>query len=159
MQIERIEARFSRWDDLLELILSAFAYMNGRIDPPSSALALTAGSLRQKAEQEIAFIVRDGTALLGCVFCRPEPPDALYIGKFAVHPDVQGKGIGGLLLKAATRTARTLDLPRLRLETRIELTENHATFQRWGFTRTGEKAHPGFTRVTSIEMQKQLPAE
>lgn len=76
-----------------------------------------------------------------------------------MHPDAQGKGIGGLLLKAATQTAQTLELPRLRLETRIEITENHATFQRWGFTRTSEKAHPGFTRVTSIEMQKQLPAE
>ena len=41
------------------LILHSFAYMDDRIDPPSSALALTAASLAAKAEAEIAY-ARDG---------------------------------------------------------------------------------------------------
>ena len=33
---------------------------------------------------------------------------------------------------------------------------SHATFAAWGFERTAEKSHPGFTRVTFIEMRKAL---
>ena len=61
-----------------------------------------------------------------------------------------------IALAAAEELARGLRLPALRLETRIELTGNHATFARWGFVRTAENAHPGFTRITSIEMRKAL---
>ena len=32
---------FARWDELLALILRAFAYMDGVIDPPSSAHLLS----------------------------------------------------------------------------------------------------------------------
>jgi phosphinothricin acetyltransferase len=41
----------------------------------------------------------------------------------------------------------------LELETRIELTENHATFARMGFIKTAETAHPGYERPTSIKMR------
>jgi GNAT superfamily N-acetyltransferase len=153
--ILRLDPGFSRWDDLLTLILSSFAYMNDRIDPPSSALALTAASLAAKAEAEIAYAAMVGNMLLGCIFLRPER-ECLYVGKLAIAPEAQGCGIGRQLLTLAEDTARRLELPALRLETRIELTENHAVFARWGFEKTAENAHPGFTRTTSIEMRKQL---
>ncbi|WP_064693328.1 GNAT family N-acetyltransferase [Rhizobium aegyptiacum] len=155
MKIIRLDQTFTRWDELLALILAAFASMNGRIDPPSSALSLTTQSLAEKAEAEIAHVAIDGEKLAGCVFLRPEP-DCLYIGKLAVLPHVQGKGLGKRLLAIAEETAAGLGLPALRLETRIELTDNHAVFAAWGFFRTAEKAHPGFVRTTFIEMQKVL---
>jgi GNAT superfamily N-acetyltransferase len=155
MEAIRIDGSFDRYEELMSLILSAFAYMDGRIDPPSSAHALTVESLRQKAQDEVAFAVVAGRELLGCVFCKPEP-DCLYIGKLAVTPSFQGKGVGRMLLAAAEDTARRLKLPTLRLQTRIELVENHTTFAAWGFTETGRSAHPGFTRPTSIEMRKRL---
>lgn len=153
--ILRIDAGFQRWDDLLALILEAFASMDGVIDPPSSAHLLTPASLAARARAEIAYVAVDGQRLLGCIFCRPEP-EALYIGKLAVAPPLQGRGVGRLLLAAAEELARGLRLPALRLETRIELTGNHVTFAHWGFVRTAENAHPGFTRITSIEMRKRL---
>lgn len=155
MAITRIDADFYRWDDLLALILKAFASMDGVIDPPSSAHLLTSASLAARAQAEIAYVAVEGPTLLGCIFCRPEPK-SLYIGKLAVAPSLQGRGVGRLLLAAAEDLARDLRLPVLRLETRIELTGNHATFARWGFVRTAENAHPGFTRTTSIEMRKAL---
>ncbi|MCA1370561.1 GNAT family N-acetyltransferase [Bradyrhizobium sp. BRP14] len=155
METIRLDGSFDRYEDLLSLILSSFAYMDGRIDPPSSAHALTVASLRQKAVDEIAFAVTAGRELLGCVFCKPEP-DCLYIGKLAVAPKAQGRGVGRMLLAVAEETARTLALPALRLQTRIELTENHATFAAWGFVETSRSAHPGFTRPTSLEMRKRL---
>lgn len=155
IEIARIGPDFATWENLLSLILSSFGYMNGVIDPPSSALGLTTESLRSKAETEIAFVARAEGALAGCVFLRTEP-DCLYIGKLAVDPGRQGKGIGRCLLATAEDTARTLHLPQLRLETRIELVGNHSRFAAWGFRRTAEKSHAGYDRVTFVEMRKVL---
>jgi predicted N-acetyltransferase YhbS len=155
MTIVRIGQDFSRWDELLALILSSFRYMTGKIDPPSSALQLTPESLAEKARTEIAFVAVDGEDLVGCIFLKPEP-DCLYIGKLAVSPDAQGKGIGKRLLVIGEDVAKTLELPSLRLETRVELTANHVVFSHWGFVKTAENAHPGFDRTTSIEMRKVL---
>jgi ribosomal protein S18 acetylase RimI-like enzyme len=155
IEIIRIGEDFRRWDELLALILSSFAYMDGIIDPPSSVHRLTLASLAQKARDEIAFAAIENGRITGCVFCKPEP-GFLYIGKLAVAPVSQGKGIGRRLLSVAEAIARERGLPALRLETRIELTGNHAAFARWGFARTAENSHPGFARTTSIEMQKRL---
>lgn len=155
LQIFRIDATFERHEELLALILYAFSYMDGLIDPPSSAHALNLESLRQKIDDEIAFGVSDGERLVGCIFCKPEA-DCLYIGKLAVSPQTQGKGVGRLLLAEAEATARVLSLPALRLLTRIELTGNHRAFAAWGFIQSGTMCHPGFTRPTAIEMRKTL---
>ncbi|MBX4889424.1 GNAT family N-acetyltransferase [Rhizobium bangladeshense] len=155
MTITGLDRSFTRWDELLALILTAFAPMNGRIDPPSSALSLTAEALAAKAEAEIGHVAIDNGKLTGCLFLRPEA-DCLYVGKLAVLPQAQGKGLGRRLLEIAEETAAELGLAALRLETRIELVDNHAVFAAWGFSRTAEKAHPGFTRTTFIEMRKSL---
>ena len=156
IDIRRLDATFDRWDDLLALILESFDSMNGRIDPPSSALALTAESLLAKADAEIAFLAMDGNDMLACMFLRPEPPHTLYIGKLAVRPSAQRRGLGWALLGVAENEAQARNLSQLRLETRIELVENHATFGAWGFLKTAENSHPGFARKTFIEMRKQL---
>lgn len=155
IEILRIGSSFDRYEELHDLILDAFAFMDGRIDPPSSAHRLTPASLRQKAAQEIAFAAVDNGRLLGCVFLKPEEA-ALYIGKLAVHPSAQDKGIGRLLLARAEDTARELGLSSLRLETRVELAENHRLFAAWGFRKTAENRHAGYDRTTSIEMRKPL---
>lgn len=156
IEIVGIGEDFDRWQDLLALIMASFAYMDGVIDPPSSAHRLTPENLAEKARAEVAFMVRHGDELLGCLFCRPEPPASLYVGKLCVSPKAQGKGIGKLLLQQAEALARELVLPALRLETRIELLSNHAKFAAWGFVKTAENAHAGYDRTTSIEMTKLL---
>ncbi len=153
----RIDERFTHWSELLQLIRASFAYMDGSIDPPSSVIRLTEGSLAEKADVEMAYAVEHEGKLTGCIFLRPEA-DCLYIGKLAVLPSAQGQGIGRRLLDIAEEKARELRLAALRLETRIELVGNHATFAAWGFEKTAEKSHPGFTRVTFIEMRKTVAA-
>lgn len=155
IEIIRIGEDFDRFGELLALILSSFAYMDGVIDPPSSAHRLTLASLAEKAKDEIAFAAVEAGKLAGCVFLKPEP-GFLYLGKLAIAPECQGKGLGRRLLAIAEDVARKAGLPALRLETRIELTGNHATFAKWGFLKTAENSHPGFDRATSIEMQKRL---
>jgi ribosomal protein S18 acetylase RimI-like enzyme len=155
VSIRRLDGNFSGWDELLKLVQESFAFMEDRIDPPSSAVDLTTEVLRQKAGAETVFAAFAAETLAGCIFCRAET-DGLYIGKLAVSPRYQGKGIGRQLLGATEELARQQGLSTLRLETRIELVENHAIFAAWGFGKTAEKAHPGFSRTTSIEMRKHL---
>lgn len=154
--VSRIDpAHFSNWQGLLDIIMGAFSYMDGRIDPPSSAHRLSLDSLREKALAEIAYIAMENDTLLGCIFCKPEP-ETLYIGKLAIAPQAQGKGVGRMLLAAATVLARDLQKPVIRLETRIELVENQAIFARWGFVKTAETAHAGYDHATSVEMRKSV---
>jgi GNAT superfamily N-acetyltransferase len=153
--IERLPDDFDRWDDLLGLILSSFAFMDGVIDPPSSAHRLTPASLAGKAAKEFCFIAKSGGQLIGCVFAA-ERPDALYVGKLAVDPAEQGGGIGRRLMDATEELARRLKKSALELETRIELTGNHAAFRRLGFVEVGRIAHAGYDRPTSIRFQKRL---
>jgi GNAT superfamily N-acetyltransferase len=155
-EIIEIGEDFDRWQELLAIIMSSFAYMDGVIDPPSSAHRLTLDNLSEKARAEIAFVAVDEGELLGCLFCRPEPPACLYVGKLCVSPQAQGKGIGKMLLQRSEALARELALPALRLETRIELITNHARFAAWGFVKTAENAHAGYDRTTSIEVTKVL---
>lgn len=155
IEIVRLHPDCEDTEALHRLILDAFAFMDGVIDPPSSAHRLTPVTLRQKIADEIAFAAMENGQLLGCIFCRPEP-GCLYVGKLAVSPLAQGRGIGARLLATAEDTARALNLPALRLETRIELVANHARFGAWGFVKTAETSHPGFSRVTAIEMTKHL---
>lgn len=155
IEIRHIDASFNRFEELLALILFSFAYMDGVIDPPSSAHRLTPQNLAEKAKQEIGYIALEDDVLVGCVFCKPET-DTLYIGKLAVSPTAQGKGLGLSLLRKAEETAHSLGLSAIRLETRIELVHNHERFSSWGFVKTADKAHVGYDRTTQIEMMKRL---
>ncbi len=100
--IVQIDETFDRVEELLALIMSSFAYMDGVIDPPSSAHRLTPDNLRQKIRDEIAFVAFDDGDMLGCIFCKPEAA-SLYVGKLAVSPAAQGRGIGKALLRTAKR--------------------------------------------------------
>ena len=150
-----LEPGFDRWDDLLGLVRRSFAYMDGLIDPPSSVHRLTPATLADKAGQETALVARDGAALLGCVFLA-DRGDHLYVGKLAVEPGLQGKGVGRRLMAAAEDHARGLGRTALELQTRVELTGNQAAFARLGFRETARTAHKGFNRPTSVTMRKEL---
>lgn len=148
-------SRHTDWDGVLALLQRAFASMQGRIDPPSSLSSMDRDALAQKAERETCFIAHDGRAILGCVFCSRQE-DELYVGKLAVEPSRHRSGIGRALMDAAEAEARTLGAHALALQSRIELTENHATFARMGFQASGTTMHPGFERPTSLSMRKEL---
>ncbi|WP_296739835.1 GNAT family N-acetyltransferase [Mesorhizobium sp.] len=153
--ITELPSDFARWDDLLALIRRAFAYMDGVIDPPSSAHLLTVESLRRKAGQETVLLAVEGDWIVGCVFALERATD-FYVGKLAVEPGRQGQGIGGRLMRAIEDLARRHGKRAIELQTRIELVANHESFARFGFCETERTAHEGFDRPTSITMRKVL---
>jgi ribosomal protein S18 acetylase RimI-like enzyme len=155
IRIDRIDSRFDRWEELLSLILRSFAYMDGVIDPPSSAHRLTVQTLEEKASQEIGFVAASGTTLLGCVFI-VERSDDFYLGKLAVAPEAQGSGIGRKLLETAEFLVRKSGKAAIELQTRVELTANQGTFQHFGFRKVMRTAHVGYDRPTSVTMRKIL---
>jgi N-acetylglutamate synthase-like GNAT family acetyltransferase len=126
--------------------------MGPRIDPPSSALKLTPKSVQAHAESGTLLLAHSAGDLVGCLFLH-QKNDVLYISKLAVIPLLQRAGIGRKLVEAARVEARRRGIGMLELETRIELTENHAAFARMGFIKTAETSHEGFDRTTSIVMR------
>lgn len=140
------------------LLRRSFAYMDDRIDPPSSLHRLTLADIEAVADRDGLVCAFDDGELVGCVFFKTEQ-DSLYIGKLAVEPSNQGQGIGRRLLIEAEKRAIAKKLSSLRLETRIELTENHRTFEKFGFVKTAENAHAGYDRPTSITMIMRLDAK
>ena len=152
IDVRAVTRDFSDWECVRLLILDAFAYMGPRIDPPSSALRLSPESVQAQAESGVLLLAHRAGDLVGCVFAH-QKSDALYISKLAVSPTLQRSGIGRQLVEAARGEARLRGIGTLELETRIELTENHAAFARMGFVKTAETSHEGFDRTTSIVMR------
>jgi len=140
------------WGAVLALIHDAFAYMDGVIDPPSSINRLGAAVITAQADIGEVWLIGENGAPLACVFMTYEE-DALYLGKIAVAQSAQGQGLARALVEVAHERARAMKYRRLRLQSRIELTTNHATFRRLGFEETAKTRHPGFERVTSLTFE------
>jgi GNAT superfamily N-acetyltransferase len=146
---------FKDWDALHRLLVTCFAYMEGRIDPPSSLTRMPPEVLATKAAEETLVTAVSNGILVGCGFLS-ETPDTIYIGKLAVAAPFRRKGILKALISEAERVARGKGKAFLELQTRVELIENHRTFEALGFAKVGETAHAGFARATSITMRKPI---
>ena len=138
-----------RLAEALALIRESFAYMEGRIDPPSSMHRLT---LEKLGAKEVWGI---GTPLVAVVVFEARG-DALYLGKLAVASSMRGKGLARAMVDLAVARARALGLAAVELETRIELLENHAAFRRLGFEIVGEGSHAGYERATYVLMRRAV---
>lgn len=144
------------WCPILDLLHEAFAYMEGRIDPPSSLRDLTPETLTRQAQLGEIWIIG---APVACVFLTPRP-GALYVGKLAVSASHRGQGLARQLIDLAETRARALNLPALELQTRVELVENQATFRALRFVEVGRTTHEGHARPTSITYRRPVaPAE
>src|SRR5690606_29720275 len=113
--LQRVSGDYERIGDLLDLIRLGFAYMEGVIDPPSSANRLNEAMLREKCNAEVAIVAVEDDALAGCVFLA-EKDDHFYLGKLVVDPTAQGKGIGKLLVQEAERIAIAARKPLIELQ-------------------------------------------
>ncbi|MBQ0929052.1 GNAT family N-acetyltransferase [Ideonella sp. 4Y16] len=148
-------AGFTEWGALLTLLQDAFAYMDGRIDPPSSLKALDAAALQAKAGRETLIVAHEGDTLVGCGFVDLRP-DCAYLGKLAVADAWRRRGVARGIVEAAAALARAAGRPVLELQTRVELVENHRSFEALGFVTVARTAHPGFDRPTSLTMRRPL---
>lgn len=140
---------------VLALIRTAFAFMEGRIDPPSSMHRLTEAALSDAARDGEVWVREDAGAPVACVVLTPRADD-LYLGKLAVAASHRRKGLARQMVNVALGRAKTLGKSAVTLQTRVELTENHAAFEAMGFRKVAETAHEGFSRPTSITFRRDL---
>lgn len=105
MRISISPTDFNAWPDLLALLQEAFAYMEARIDPPSSLNRMKPDDLRTKTKKETLIVATEGTDLIGCAFALVRD-DCLYISKVAVAERARRKGVGRELMAAADQVAR-----------------------------------------------------
>lgn len=141
--------------EVLTLILTTFAYMEGRIDPPSSMLRLTKDKIAEQAATSEVWAIEDDGRVVACVFLTPRP-EALYLGKLAVAVSLRGRGLARRLVDVAEARARARCLPAVELQSRVELTDNHSAFAALGFRMAAETAHPGYDRATSLTFIKPI---
>lgn len=146
---------FGRWSELLALIRTAFAHMDGVIDPPSSMHRLDERALGEKAACETAIVALADDDIVGCAFL-DDRGDRFYLGKLAVSPTHQRRGIGRLLMARCEALARDAGKTLIELQTRVELIGNQQAFARLGFVETGRTSHEGYYRPTSVTMRKAL---
>ncbi|WP_369134076.1 GNAT family N-acetyltransferase [Modestobacter sp. I12A-02662] len=99
----------------------------------------------------------DGTppvgALDGLVVLRPET-EALCIENVAVHPRVQGRGLGHRLLAFAEHEAHRLGLPAMRLYTHERMTSNLRLYLATGYV---ESCREDLGAGHLVHLRKPLP--
>ncbi|MGB3313058.1 MAG: GNAT family N-acetyltransferase, partial [Albidovulum sp.] len=142
LPVHRTPRRLTGEEDMspvLGLLHAAFAYIDGVIDPPSSLHRLTAEGIARQAREGEVWVLDDLGRMIACLFLTPAP-EHLYVGKLAVADEFRGQGLARQLVDHATTRAKALAVPRLVLQSRVELAGNHAAFQALGFVRTGETA-------------------
>ncbi|QXT38289.1 GNAT family N-acetyltransferase [Gymnodinialimonas ceratoperidinii] len=144
--------------DIHKLLDTTYAYMNGRIDPPSFLVGMTTQDVARKMASEDFFLVQDGPRPVACGFGHGvEGAPGLYeLGKLAVAGSHQRRGIARALIDTAADHARARGFATLQLFARVELTENHAVYEALGFTRSGSFTHPGFAAPTAHVFQRPL---
>jgi len=154
VQVE-INPQFDNYAGLLALLRRSFAFMDGRIDPPSSLHKLDIDTLGEKGKAETLLTAIDGEKLVGCLFVR-RSGDALYLGKLAVDDASRGQGVARQMIDVANFIGKQWSCQALELEARVELTENQTFFKQLGFEKVGENAHEGYARTTSYRYRRPI---
>ncbi|PIE14177.1 MAG: GNAT family N-acetyltransferase [Rhodobacterales bacterium] len=137
------------------MLRRAFAYMEGRIDPPSSMANMSVEDLRNTSEASEIWVIEEADRPIASVTLTPTD-STLYLDKLATSPTHRQEGLARELLTLAENRAQALNLSSITLNTRVELVDNHATFHAMGFEYVGEATHKGFDHPTSLIYRKTL---
>ena len=143
---------FTAREGLAHLVREAFKYLEHRIDPPSSLLAVKVTDFIKKAQDETLIIAQINNRLIGCAFAAIRD-DCVYFSKGAVHQPHGRQGVTRSLFEAADEPARQMGKKFLELQTRIELTEDQQAFGALGSSKLLKPPTSEYIRTTSITMQ------
>lgn len=152
MNPRRVAAPYD-WAALHRLIAESFAFMDGRIDPPSSITSLTPAAIAAHAAAHDVWVIEAGSNPVACLLGQVRG-DRYYLGKIAVAAAHRHKGLARRLIEACATYAT--GCAALQLQTRIELVENQRAFARLGFVIVAESSHSGYARPTSVTMERPI---
>lgn len=139
------------------LVHAAFATQSVPVDPPASALRVTAEDVvaHLRVDGAGGAVVEIDDVLAGSVMWSVVE-DGLYIARLSVAPAWRRRGVARALLAAAADAARMARLPRVHLGTRLVLEDNRRLFGSAGFVEVSRHAHPGYAEPTWVAMEKRL---
>lgn len=130
--------------EVTELARRAYAVyvprLDGREPPPMNADFGTA----IRAER-VTVVVSEHRVVGYAVLVPAE--DHLLVENVAVHPDFQGRGVGGRMLRYAELSALRSRVSEVRLYTNVVMTENLALYEHLGYAETGRRSEDGLDRV------------
>jgi len=137
------------------LIRAAFAAQPVVLDPPASALGVTAEGLVAHLSRAGGAVADSDGRVVGIVLWEADA-EVLQVSRLAVDPEARRRGIARALLAAAEDAARQHGFARVRLGTRLVLAGNRKLFAGRGFVEVARHAHPGYAEPTWVEMEKRL---
>lgn len=126
-----------------DLVQQAYRHYTARIGRQPAPMNADYGCA---IADEMVWVV-DIDDQVGGIIVLHDASDHLLIDNVAVHPALQGRGIGLLLLDFAERHARARGLSQVRLYTNEQMTENLAYYPRRGYTEVDRRTEAGFSRV------------
>lgn len=140
---------------VLLVTAAAYAPYAGRLTPPSSALNETEQAVRRYLQKGGVIVAEVDGRIVGAV--RYEPyADYVYLGRLAVLPEYQGRGIGRRLVEAVEEWAALLGLDEVRLGVRLELTENRDLYRHLGYVEDGLAPFTDDPGHSHLRMKKRL---
>ncbi len=140
---------------IVALIQAAFTPLIARVDPAPGALRETPATIGAELAAHRGLVAEIDGQVVGSALLKHQE-DGLYLGRLAVAPAVQGRGVAKALLAEAERLARALGYPRMILRVRLAMTENRRLFTGAGFVETALMHHDGYAEPTFAEMRKGL---
>ena len=111
---------------------------------------------REVIRSSLVFVVSDGLAIAGVLVLK-SADKGLLLENIAVRPDMQGKGVGRMLLEKAEHEALARGLESLSLYTHQKMTENISLYRRIGYRETTRVREHGFDRVYMRKQLAKLP--
>jgi ribosomal protein S18 acetylase RimI-like enzyme len=103
-------------------------------------------------EHDAVFVLTEGQLVCGVLVLAPQE-GYMLLENIAIHPDVQGKGLGRRMMAFAEDRARAAGLSEMRLYTNERMVENLGYYRHLGYEETDRREVDGFHRVF---MRKRL---
>jgi len=112
------------------------------------------GPMRDDYAAQIAagtVSVAEADGAIGGLIVLIAEPDHLLLDNIAVAPALQGRGLGGALMRFADDEARRRGFAEVRLYTHVLMTENIARYLRLGWRETHRATVEGYDRVFMVK--------
>jgi GNAT superfamily N-acetyltransferase len=138
-----VEIKLARSDEaelIHKIIQSAFAEYKGKLPVPPGALYETVNEARRAIEEGRVVLAWDGDTAIGTARYELRP-DCLYVGRVAVLPSHQRRGVGAALMAYMERLAPTLGRTTIRLGTRQSMRSNLSFYKRLGYHVSSTERH------------------
>ena len=140
---------------ILAVTSAAYARYSGRLEPPSSVFRETGDAIMRYLESGGVIVAVSGEEIVGAVRYEPRE-DHVYLGRLAVLPAWQKRGIGRRLVAAVEEWTLLLGLDEVQLGVRPELHENRGLYLHLGYEEDGLVPFTSDPGRRYLRMKKQL---